>query len=779
MKHPNNSLKIKPKILAVLLFLSVVVQTMPGCGRPATESGASPGSTVDASGTTPTGTPPPATLDTTNPTVPGQPLAKTATSTSITLAWGASSDTGGSGLTGYKIFRAGALIGTSGTNSFIDTSRSPSTSYSYSVQAYDGAGNLSAMSISGNATTQSVPPPIPTVSLIGPNTIQANTSFGLTWTSTNTTSCQATGAWSGAKTLTGNQVISGITAQTTYQLTCTGAGGATTATKTVIVSSITDFGPNVYISADSLNGSTGISVRGASAGAGVVVHGGYAGAALTSLDFNGDGLSDLVIGEPDGEDFYASSANNADRGQVHVLFGTIKAAQLAGVSTGGFDLRTLNGVLDSNADGKSDGFSINGTRVTAATHTGRSLAAADLKCRGRKDLLIGQGNLNSTTAYTVFGGSLRANFELDNLTSGLGFSVLGGGVGGGMLVQAGHIFSGSCDQLLVAEPRWAAQGRTNAGLVTVILGNSIAGTSLNGKKIESDSSIFKFYGPANSRSGISMAVGDLDGDGLGEVAIGAQGANFLGSVYVVFGKALLAAANEKVNNAATPNSLPNVFTAGYDLATINPSSGFILQGFLDAYSLPANLGNAVTFLDLNKDGIQDLVVGARGDSSPGDVFVIFGRANGLHNIQMPAIPAGEGIRIFGEAMLDPTASDPGGGYLAATGSSISPAGDFNGDGTQDLLIGADGFDNGHGRAYVVFGSNRISDIHLEKLGSRGLILTGSAEFTSDAPGSFGAAVTGLGDFNGDGISDIAVGAPYLDAGPTRILSGKSYIFFGK
>ncbi len=101
----------------------------------------------------------PPTPDTTLPTTPGQPTVGTVTTTSIALSWTASSDTGSSGLAGYRIYRGGTLIATSVTNTYTNTGLTPSTTYSYTVQAYDGANNFSAQSVARNATSSTPPTP--------------------------------------------------------------------------------------------------------------------------------------------------------------------------------------------------------------------------------------------------------------------------------------------------------------------------------------------------------------------------------------------------------------------------------------------------------------------------------------------------------------------------------------------------------------------------------------------------------------------------------------------
>ncbi len=101
------------------------------------------------------------TPDTTAPTTPGTASATAASSSQINVSWGASTDTGGSNLAGYRIERCAgagctsfAEVGTSTTTSYSSTGLAASTSYSFRVRAYDGAGNNSGYSSTASATTQ-------------------------------------------------------------------------------------------------------------------------------------------------------------------------------------------------------------------------------------------------------------------------------------------------------------------------------------------------------------------------------------------------------------------------------------------------------------------------------------------------------------------------------------------------------------------------------------------------------------------------------------------------
>jgi YD repeat-containing protein len=120
------------------------------------------------------------TPDGTPPSVPANLSASAPSSTQVNLSWTASTDTGGSGLAGYRVYRGGSLVGSPTTNSWSDTSVVGSTSYSYSVAAIDNAGNLSGQSSAANVTTpDTIAPSVPTnVAATAVSTSQIN----VTWT---------------------------------------------------------------------------------------------------------------------------------------------------------------------------------------------------------------------------------------------------------------------------------------------------------------------------------------------------------------------------------------------------------------------------------------------------------------------------------------------------------------------------------------------------------------------------------------------------------------------
>ena len=221
-------------------------------------------------------------------------------------------------------------------------------------------------------------------------------------------------------------------------------------------------------------------------------------------------------------------------------------------------------------------------------------------------------------------------------------------------------------------------------------------------------------------------TGDVNGDGYSDVIVGAffyeNGEAFEGRAFVYHG-------------SATGLSL----TAGWTAESNQASAGFGIS-----------VGTAG---DVNGDGYSDVIVGAyvydNGQSNEGRAFVYHGSPTGL---------------ITGSA--DWTAeSDQA---FAGFGISVGTAGDVNGDGYSDVIVGASGYDNGQsdeGRAFVYNGS------------ATGLSLTaGWTAESNQASAKFGEAVGTAGDVDGDGYADVIVGAWFYDNGQSN--EGRVFVHHG-
>ena len=153
--------------------------------------------------------------------------------------------------------------------------------------------------------------------------------------------------------------------------------------------------------------------------------------------------------------------------------------------------------------------------------------------------------------------------------------------------------------------------------------------------------------------------------------------------------------------------------------------------------------------DVNGDGFDDVLIGSPGAAGDGRwasgvTYVVYGNASGA-NIDLANFNASEGFRIIGSE-------------FESIGHSVSAAGDVNGDGRMDLLIGVStaGSDGNWlaGSTYLVYGSDSGADVDLANLTpSQGVRFDG--EFESES----GFSVSAAGDVNGDGLADIIIGAP--------------------
>ena len=213
--------------------------TLSGYQLTTSSPGKSAGSDGQDMGTLYYGTP--TVSDTTPPTLPSSfNLAANATSSSsITVSWNPAADD--IGVSSYLIERCTGLscsnfaqVGTLAASPFVDSGLSASAGYSYHVRAVDAAGNMSGWSNVVGATT-SAATPTPTVTLsASPTSITSGGTSMLTWSSTNATSCTASGSWTGTKATSGTETVSPL-ADATYTLTCTGTGGNANQSATISV----------------------------------------------------------------------------------------------------------------------------------------------------------------------------------------------------------------------------------------------------------------------------------------------------------------------------------------------------------------------------------------------------------------------------------------------------------------------------------------------------------------------------------------------------------------
>src|SRR3954447_1012887 len=175
--------------------------------------------------------------------------------------------------------------------------------------------------------------------------------------------------------------------------------------------------------------------------------------------------------------------------------------------------------------------------------------------------------------------------------------------------------------------------------------------------------------------------------------------------------------------------------------------------------------------DVNGDGLADVIVGARfadaPDEASGAAYVVFGKSSpATVNLSDTGLAASEGFLIRGAAKFN------------NAGWSVAGAGDVNGDGLADVVVGAPGAHGNaevSGNAYVVFGKAGRTTVTLKNdvlPASEGFLINGAGEFDGA-----GRSVAGAGDVNGDGLADVIIGAPGAET--TGKFSGAAYVVFGK
>jgi len=462
-------------------------------------------------------------------------------------------------------------------------------------------------------------------------------------------------------------------------------------------------------------------------------------------DINGDGIADLIVGAP-----FAGPNHNLNSGSSYVVFG----------KSSGF----VSNINLSTLDG-STGFRLDGVAFT--DYSGHSLSAAgDVNGDGVDDLIIGadqadsNGNSVAGSSYVVFGNSsgFASSINLSTLNGSTGFRLDGVASydhSGRSVSGGGDINGDGIADLIIGAP-YAGPNGDASGSSYVVFGNSSGFASSISLSTLNGSTGFRLDGvAADDFSGNSVsAAGDINGDSIADLIIGARGADpngntAAGSSYVVFGSS-------------------SGFASSINLGTLNGSTGFRLDG--EAARDYAGRSVSATG-DINGDGIDDLVIGAFGaknGSYSGSSYVVFGNTSGFaSSINLSTLDGSTGFRLDGVAPND------------QSGRSVSGGGDINGDGIADLIVGAVGADyNGSlsGSSYVVFGNSGgfAPSINLGTLnGSTGFRLDGVVAFDRS-----GYAVSGGGDVNGDGIADLIVGAYGADHNGNSD-SGSSYVVFGR
>ncbi len=464
----------------------------------------------------------------------------------------------------------------------------------------------------------------------------------------------------------------------------------------------------------------------------------------TAGDVNGDGYSDVIVGA------YFNDAGGIDAGRSYIYYGGLSMDNIADVTMSGetssdqfgYSVSTAG---DMNGDGYDDFIvgaifndingsnsgraylylnSLTGSDITDDFFTGeaannlfgiRVSTAGDVNGDGYSDVIVGAYGNNGSTgkSYIYFGGHNRDNIADVTMTGEATSNVFGNSVS-----SAGDVNGDGYNDVIVG----ANGNNSNTGKSYIFFG----GSSISGNINASLADVTMTGEATNNSFGSTVSsAGDVNGDGYSDVIVGASGNNSnTGKSYIFFGGSSIS-------------------------GNINASSADVI---MIGESTSTRFGFSVSSAgDVNGDGYSDVIVGASANNSnTGKSYIFFGGSSISGNINASLAD----VTMTGEVISN------------NFGISVSSAGDVNGDSYSDVIVGASGNNSNTGKSYIFFGNSSISG----NINASSADVTMTGEATSNF---FGSSVSSAGDVNGDGYNDVIVGATGNNS-----FTGKSYIYFG-
>ncbi len=292
-------------------------------------------------------------------------------------------------------------------------------------------------------------------------------------------------------------------------------------------------------------------------------------------------------------------------------------------------------------------------------------------------------------------------------------------------------------------------------------------------------------------------LGDINADGYEDLGVGAPGySGDRGAIYIIYGRANeytqvditnqphLVGESENDRVGYSLAGAGDINADGYDdfmfgsiyedSADKNAGATYIVYGRAEQFSGEVSIGSFTKYTgsnsadkfgaamagagDINADGYDDIVMGAPrfGEHRTGEVYILYGGSEQLAGGEI----ADEGQHFSGEAEYD------------ETGTSVSAAGDVNGDGFADIIIGSPGndtTDDNAGTVYIIFG--QVEHYDAQNITDADVILVGET-----ARDSAGLLVAEAGDINADGYSDVLASSPYSSYNASE--GGLVYVIYG-